>query len=229
MPPIARRLVITLVVLVVLFVAADRIGDYVAVRAAATTLKNSQHLDSTPSVDIAGFPFLTQLASGDFDTITVGADDVPVDGGRVAISRLHVVLHGVHVPRNFDRVQADRADATARIGYAELSRLLGGTVSYVLDGRVRARVSVSALGRTVSGSITARPQLRGASLGFGDTRIDGAAGNLAAALTRALNRVFDLRLPLTDIPFKVQVRSLQATAAGIELTLTGSDLEYQRG
>jgi hypothetical protein len=227
-PKIARRILITVVVLVVLFVAADRIGNYVAERTAADTLKNSQHLSSTPSVDIAGFPFLTQLAAGDFDKVTVDAHDVPVADGRLPIDRLHVVLHGVHVPRDFASVRADRADATAGVGYAGLGRLLGGPVTYVGDGRVRARVSVTALGRSVSGSITARPELHGTSLAFGNTRIDGAGG-LAAELTRALNRVFDVRLPLTDIPFHVQVQSLQATSQGLELRLTGSDLVYRKG
>jgi hypothetical protein len=85
-----------------------------------------------------------------------------------------------------------------------------------------------ALGRSVSGSITTWPELHGTLLAFGNIWIDGVGG-FAAELTRALNRVFDVRLPLTDIPFHVQVQSLQATSQGLELRLTGSDLVYRKG
>src|SRR3954447_16223506 len=206
-----RRVLVTVVVLVVLFVVADRVANYLAERKAADTIKDSQQLSSSPSVDIAGFPFLTQLAAGDFDRISINAKDLPVGGEarQLELAHLKVVLHGVTVSRDFSTVHADSADATAKITYDELSRTLGVHVTYAGNGRVRATTSVTVLGRTISGSITSRPRLHGTALSFGDRSIDGA-GNLVAQLTEALNRVFGLEIPLTDIPFKVRVRSLQA-------------------
>jgi hypothetical protein len=230
MPTAARRVLITVIVLVVLLVVADRVGDYVAEHAAADTIKNSQHLDSSPSVDIAGFPFLTQLAAGDFGEITINADDLPVgdQARRLSVSHLKVVLHGVTVPRDFSSVHADTADATARVSYEELGRTLGVRITYAGGGRIRASTSVTALGKTVSGSITARPRLHGSALSFGDPKVDGA-GDLAAEVTDALNQVFDLEIPLTDIPFRVRVRSLETRPDGIVVALTGRDLNYAKG
>jgi DUF2993 family protein len=227
MPTAARRVLITVLVLAVLFVVADRLGDYVAESAAADTIKDSQHLTSSPDVDIAGFPFLTQLAAGDFDEITIDADDLPVgdQARQLDVSHLKVVLHGVSVPRDFSRVHADSADATARVGYDELGKTLGVKVTYAGSGRIRASTSVTALGRTVSGSITARPRLRGNALSFGDPTVDGA-GDLAEELTTALNRVFDLEIPLSNIPFRVRVQSLETRPDGIVVELTGRDLDY---
>jgi hypothetical protein len=225
----ARRVLITVVVLVVLLLVADRVGDYVAERAAAETIKNSQHLEGAPDVDIAGFPFLTQLAAGDFDEITIDADDLPVgtDARRLDLAHLKVILHGVTVPRDFSSVHADSADAAARIAYDELGRTLGVRITYAGGGRIRASTSVTALGRTVSGSITARPQLRGSALGFGNPTIDGA-GELAAPLTRALNQVFDLEIPLSDVPFRIRVQSLTTGPDGIVIALSGRDLNYAK-
>ena len=223
-----RRVLIVLVVLLALLVGADRLGVHLAEAAAADKLKQSQHLDSKPQVDIAGFPFLTQLATGDFDEITVDAKDLSVGAAArlLQIAHLHVVLHGVHVSDSFSRVHTDRADATAHLDYAQLSRVLGAKIAYAGNGRVQATASVSVLGRTVSGSVTARPELHGTSLGFGG--VQGAGGTLAAEVARLLRKAFAIEIPLSGIPFQVRVDSLTAGAGGIDLKLTGHDLTYVR-
>jgi hypothetical protein len=223
---VLTRVLIIVAVLLALLVGADRIGVYVAESAAADKLEQSQHLDSKPDVDIAGFPFLTQVASGDYDEITVDANDLSVGAAArlLQIAHLHVVLHGVHVSDSFSRVHTDRAVATAHLDYVELGKVVGATVTYAGEGRVRARASVTVLGRTVAGSITARPELHGTSLGFGG--LSGAGGTVAAEVTRALSKAFAVEIPLSDIPFQVRVDSLTATPGGIDLQLSGHDLTY---
>jgi hypothetical protein len=229
MSPVARRLLIAAVILIVLLLAADRAGDYVAERTAARTIENSQHLDNRPDVDIAGFPFLTQLAAGDFGKVTITAHDVPVgqQDRLLDISRLRVVLHKVTVSRSFNRVHANRADATASVSYAELSKTLGVRVSYAGGGRITASTSVTVAGRTLSGSVSARPQLVNGALAFGAVQVNGA-GDLGGELSQALDRVFNLDIPLQGIPFNVRVESLQAGPDGIVAQLSGSDLSYSR-
>src|SRR3954447_7491577 len=201
---------------------ADRLGGYVAENVAADKLKQSQHLDSSPEVDIGGFPFLTQLASSDFDEITVDAKDVSAGAAThlLKIAHLHVVLHGVHVSHSFSQVHTDQAVATAHLDYAELGKALGVTVGYAGDGRVRATASVTVLGRRLSGAITAKPELHGTSLGFGAAQGDGS-GTLAAEVSRLLRKAFALEIPLGDLPFQVRVDSLAANAGGIDLQLSG--------
>jgi hypothetical protein len=229
MTPVARRLLIAAVVIVVLLIAADRIGNYVAERTAADTIETSQHLSSRPQVDIGGFPFLTQLASGKFDQVTITAKDLPVGQDRqlLDVSRLKVVLHKVTVSRDFSRVQAATADATATVSYAELSRTLGVQVGFAGNGRVKASTSVTVAGRTVSASVSARPQLINGALGFGATRINGV-GAVGQAVTDALAKVFALDIPLQGLPFKVRVQALRVEASGVFLELTGRDLTYTK-
>lgn len=229
MPRVARRLLIALVVIVLLLLAADRIGVYVAERAAGKTLETSQHLPSRPDVDIAGFPFLTQLAGRKFDRITVDAKDVPIGQGQqlLELSRLHVVLHTLTVSRDFTTVHADSADATATATFAELSRTLGVDVRYAGAGRITATKSVTVAGRTFTGTITTRPQLVGGALSFVTTRVN-QANQLEANVADALGRVFDLDIPLQGIPFHVRVTSLRVESDGVILGLAGSDLSYAR-
>src|SRR5262249_34199977 len=122
-----RRVLIGLVVLVILLVAADRIGLWVAERTAAQTIQDSQDLPQRPAVGAAGSPFLAPSVAGHFGKVTVAAPAVPVGQGNRALStsQVHVVLHQVSVARDFSRVSADTADATAAISYAELSQPLG--------------------------------------------------------------------------------------------------------
>jgi hypothetical protein len=223
----ARRLVVAVVVLVVLLVAADRISLYVAERTAGHTIQSSQKLSDRPSVQVSGFPFLTQLAAGAFDQVTVTARDVPV-GERVHlldISRIKVVLHKVTVARDFSRVSAETANATANVSFAELGRTLGIDVGYAGSGRIKATKKVTVLGNTVQGSVTTRPALVDGALSFTATAVNGA-GELRDQVTSVLNSVFDLAVPLDGIPFKIRVRSLQVDGSGVHIELTGSHLTY---
>lgn len=222
-----RRLVIVIVAVLALLVAADRVGVFVAERAAGDTIQSSQHLDSRPDVDIAGFPFLTQLATGKYDKITVTAEDVPVGGKKelLEISRLQVVLHTLRVSRDFSSVRADRADATALITYAELGNAVGINVSYAGGGRIKAAKTVSVGGTSVTAVITTKPQLSGHSLSFGSSSVRNA-GQLGDAALSTLDAVFDLSIPLGTIPFQVRVDSLHADEHGIEVALTGHNLYY---
>jgi hypothetical protein len=45
-------------------------------------------------------------------------------------------------------------------------------------------------------------------------------------VSAALQRVFDLRIPLQDIPFDVRVQRLAVDPDGVTLALIGQDLVY---
>lgn len=223
----ARAIAITLVILVVLLVAADRIGVYIAERTAGSTIQSSQKLGSRPDVDITGFPFLTQLAAGKFDEIIVTAKNVPVDKNTpvLDISRLRVVLHTITVSRDFSRVHADTANATATITFDDLHQALGLDVSYAGNGRIRATERVSVGGTAVSATLTTQPALVNGALTFTRTAVNGA-GQLSQAATSALTKVFDVTVPLQGLPFKVRVTSLRVDKGGVLIDLSGKDLTY---
>lgn len=225
-----RRLAIALVVLLLLLVAADRIGVVVAQRAAAQTLQSSQDLPREPSVAIAGFPFLTQLAARDLTKVTVDAGDVPVgeSGRRFTVSRLTVVLHDLTATGDLQTFRAQRGSATATVSYAELSRALGVGLSYAGRDRVRASVSVTLAGQTLNGSVTASVRVADGALSFVDAAVSSGGDALPEQASAALAQALDLSLPLSGLPFGLRLRSLEATRAGVEVSLTARDLVYRR-
>jgi hypothetical protein len=217
-------------VLAVLLVAADRIALVASEGAAATTLQKSQHLQHRPGVSIAGFPFLTQLASGNFDRIKVTATDVPVGNGTdLRINRLDVTLRHVHVARDLSSATSQFGTATALIDYADLSRTLSATFSYAGNGRIRASVGAGAIpGVPVGGSATAAVRLSGEALTFQDPQVTIAGQDVPSAATDYFTTLLGASIPLTGLPFGVHVRSVAAGANGIAITLTATGLTYRR-
>lgn len=224
-----RWIIISVVALIVLLIVADRVGDAVAERVAGNALQSSQHLDHRPDVDIAGFPFLNQLATGHYDKITVTAHDVPLgpDARGLALDRLQVVLHHLSVSRSFSHFHADTASAAGTIGFDQLGDALGVQLDYAGNGRVAVTKNIAVAGHTFHVQVTAKPYLHGNSLGFTDTSVVGADGVSGAAID-ALTRVFGISIPLRSIPFDVEVKSLNVGSDGLVITLVGQDLVYTR-
>jgi hypothetical protein len=225
-----RKLLIALLVIVVILIALDRVGDAVAERYAADTIQSSQGLPKRPSVNITGFPFLTQLAAGDFGKIVLADDDVPIGSGSVdlRLSNITVTLHEVRVARNLSSVHAEVADAVATMNYADLGRALGNVhIHYAGRGRIVAADSIDVLGQHISGSISATPRLTNGALTFGAARVNNL-GSIAAAAAATLQKIFDIQLPLNGVPFGVRVQSLHADKSGLHLGLVGRNLSYSR-
>lgn len=223
-----RRLAITVVVLLALLVLADRGGDAVAEHIAADNLQKSQHLPSTPDVSIDGVPFLTQLASGNYEHVSADVTDLPIANGAVDLSSLHVDLNQVQIRDSFRRFHVNSVTAHALIDYAELSRRLGVTVRYAGHDRISASTAITVLGQRFTPTISVMPVFVNGALSFTKSTIDGA-DNTAGTVMQTLGQIFDpSKLPLENIPFGIRVNGLSVDAKGLELSLAGADVTYVR-
>ncbi|MDQ1697791.1 MAG: hypothetical protein QOJ03_3144 [Frankiaceae bacterium] len=211
-----RRLLITLVVLIGLLVVADRVAVTAAQRDVARRIQVDQHLQSQPDVKIGGFPFLTQLIGGTYDDVTVSVGDLT--SGQLDISSLRVQLRGVHVSfgdvisQHISRVPVDRAAARVVLSYADLNDWLGASkglrVEPAAGGQVRVTTGTnndSNLG--LSG--TARPSVRG------DSVVLTVAGSA------------EVEIPLSGLPFGMQLNAVKATQEGIIVSATANGLVLQ--
>lgn len=223
-----RRLAITLVALLALLVLADRGGNAIAEHIAADNLQKSQHLASTPDVTIDGVPFLTQLASGDYDHVSADAHDLPIAGGAVDLSSLHVDLNQVQIRDSFRHYHVNSVTAHGLIDYAELSKRLGVTVRYAGHNRVRASMAITIMGHTFAPSISVMPVFVNGALSFTKSTINGA-DNTVGTVMDTLGQIFDpSKLPLQGIPFDIRVNGLSVDSRGLELNLVGADVTYSR-
>lgn len=122
-----KTLALVVVVLVAL-IGLDRLAAFGAGRALAARIRVSQHLQSRPEVSIAGFPFLTQVLSGEYRDVTISTAGPELLQG-VQVVRATVRLRGVKIAGVFRwtvrDVPVSSGTATALISYRQLSQLLG--------------------------------------------------------------------------------------------------------
>lgn len=216
-----RRLLVGLVVLLGLLLVADRAGAAIASQAVAAQVQAGAGLAAEPAVEIGGFPFLTQAVSGRYDDVEVTARGVETP--ELTVDRLTATLRGVEVPLSaalsgsVASVPVEGVTATALVGYDELSRRSGDrrlTVAPAGD-RVRVTGSVDVLGQTLSATAVSRVEVVDGALRVvaESYQVGDAAAN--EALTRALGGRLDLLLPVTGLPYGLQVTGVDVRPDGV--------------
>jgi LmeA-like phospholipid-binding len=131
---------LTLVAIVLVLVAIAVVGDRVAAKFATEQLQTRlvAAVDDhnvgyeTIDVEIGGFPFLTQVARGRYDAISIDMTEVRLTtttGRVVTLPTLHAVASGVNantsdVVRGDANVVADRVDGTATVSFTTLQTII---------------------------------------------------------------------------------------------------------
>lgn len=216
-----RKLLVGLVVLLGLLLVADRAGAAFASRAIAAEVQSSTQLTAEPEVDITGFPFLTQAFAGRYDRVEVTARDVPA--GELTLDRLDATLTGVQVSLgdalsgSVQRVPVEGVRARAVVGYPEIARRSGdrGLAVAPSGDRLRVTGSLDVLGRTLTAVAVSRVEVA-----EGDLRViaeEYQVGNETAdrLITRALGDRLDLRIPVTGLPYDLQVTGVEVEPEGV--------------
>ncbi|MER7397176.1 DUF2993 domain-containing protein [Streptomyces sp. NPDC000151] len=132
-----RRLVVLLVVVGVLFVVADRLAVNFAEDKAADKIRGSLGLSETPQVSVKGFPFLTQVASGELTEVdaTLGGIEATAEGHRLRVTELSAQFHDVKLSSDYSSIEgAASATGEARISYADLTKAAGDGVRVAYGG-----------------------------------------------------------------------------------------------
>jgi hypothetical protein len=220
---VAKIAAIFVVVWAVVLIGLDRGGLYLAEYETGKAIQNSQHLPSRPDVTLSGIPFLTQLIAGEFDHVSVDVQGIIVTprGHPLRVAEMDVDLHHVSVSRSFNSFHTDSADATALITYADLGATVGAQLQYEGNGQIQGSKSLVGLTATIS----AQPTLVGQSLHFGDVQVS-VPGGLSGVASSLASRLSTQDLPLTGIPFGLQIQTLTVAQDGVHLTLHGTDVSY---
>jgi hypothetical protein len=217
-----RNWTIVLVVLIGLLIGADRVAAAVAENQLASKIQQSQKLSQQPSVSIGGFPFLTQVLSRNFGHGTVDINDLNARG--VPISHIHADLRGVHVSSGYNSATVDTLTSTASLTYAALSTAVTNNagIGPVTVTRGSTADQVKAGYSLAGAAVTADVQvnlLSGNVLEFKGIKLHTALGTIG--LNQSL---FDTKVPLTGLPFGMQLKTLLITAAGMDITATGQNV-----
>jgi hypothetical protein len=211
-------------------VAADFGARHLAQNQVAAEIQSSQGLPTRPDVQITGFPFLTQLASGRFSDIEVVSASVPAKS--VELSSVRARLTGVEfdtaaaLSGAVTEVHVQSVDVQATVAYDALTRLLADQ----LPGPVSApelsfagaeRLHLTGTLGAVSLAVEVQVRLAGDQI---VVTVPAEALAAVPAAVRPLLAGMELRVTVPALPYGVKVTRVGATPDGLVLEATGRDL-----
>lgn len=224
-----RKLVIALVVLAALFVAADRAAAAIAGNQASSRIASAYSLPAKPAVTFEGFPFLTQVAAGDYQRVDVALGEVNADG--YTLRQLRASFTGVRAPLSQvlggggATITAARADGSALIGYSQIRLHLPARVTLTPDGR-RLKVAgvLSFHGIRIPVSAVVALSVTRAGIAVSPTNVTTPLGVSvpAGAAAGALSFV----MPIHSLPMHLSLTSVSVTPGGLRIGAAGSHLSF---
>lgn len=230
-----RSTVIAVLVLLLIAVGIDQGARLIVQSAAASRFQSSEHLPSKPSIRVMGFPFLTQLARRRFDHVRVSANGLVLSqsSSSLRITSLTADLYGLTVASDLSSAVTRSGTGTALISYPDLSRYAGVTVSYAGagqrgHGRVQAGKTISVLGQSISGTVTAEPTVSGQNeIAFNDPQLNVGGATVPQAITDQFNGLLP-PLSLRRLPNGLVVRGVTAQPDGVLVTLAATDVTVRQ-
>ncbi|MCU1621251.1 MAG: uncharacterized protein JWL79_96 [Frankiales bacterium] len=196
-----KKLLLSLLVLLVLLAVADRVAVHYVDRAVADRMQADGKLDARPVVDIKGFPFLTQAVRGHYDRTDVHIRDLTRSG--VTISRLDVTVTGASIPLSkvgqATAVPVQAIHATAVLTYYELAHE-SGLAGLTVKAQGSQQVLVTGKIAGVSGSVTSTIALKGDRI-----------------VVSSLGGVLDFSVRIPALPYGLHLDSATAASDGIHL------------
>ncbi|MGQ4432441.1 LmeA family phospholipid-binding protein [Streptomyces sp. SAS_260] len=241
-----RILLIVVVILGALFVVVDRVAVHFAEQEAASKVKTSENLASTPDVSIKGFPFLTQVASGELDDVELGVSQYEAPTGNTAgsggatsirIDDLKADMKDVRFSNGYSTATAASATGTASISYDQLLKaaksaptsVFTGVTAQIVglsdggDGKIKAdmKVTVTGIGTTTY-PVLSTVTVVGNTVKVHADNLPKLVVDLADSRIRTIT---DFQQTLDQLPGGVRLDSVQAAKSGVDIKVKGSNVK----
>jgi hypothetical protein len=224
--PVRRSIVAVFIiaVLAILLLIANFVGKAVAENDMADQF-TANGLPVKPSVNIEGFPFLTQVAARDFRKVVITASNIPA--GPVTITSLDATITGMHLNSSWNGATIDHLTATA---FVSLSSLTGGisselgdaaSLTAVPDGPDTLKITGSVLGLSASGEVEIKqtgPQQITIELPTSGGLVGSLLGSSAS---------FPINLP-AGVPPSLRITGLTLNGQGLTLTASATDATFSK-
>jgi LmeA-like phospholipid-binding len=178
-----------------------------------------------PSVNIEGFPFLTQVVQKDFKKVVISASNIPA--GPVTISSLNATITGMHLNSSWNGATIDHLNATAFVSLNSLtdgiSSELGDGVSLtaVPDGANKLKVTGTVLGLSASGEVEIK-QTGPQQITIELPKTGGLVGTLIGS-----NASFPINLP-AGVPPSLRITGLTLNGQGLTLSAAATDATFSK-
>jgi hypothetical protein len=219
---------ITLIVIVLLLVGIDRGANAYAENQMASQFQSNLGLSGKPSVNIEGFPFLTQVAAHKFNTVDITASNETINtksagSGLLEIASLNATLHGLHF-NGFSSKSAtvDQFNASALITFTALGNVGGVPQGITLspDGPNQVKASVDIFGFT--GDAVAKVTK------VGTNKINVQVVDAGGLPSDVLGNLMNFTITIPKLPAGVSIQSVSVTQQGLRITATGQNTTFSQ-
>jgi hypothetical protein len=235
-------LVILLVVLVGVFIAADRVAAFAAERTVASQVKKQMTAEnisspSDPKVDVTGFPFLTQVARGRYNKIKIDVPRPTTQG--VTLDDFSAVATGINASTsallngNGD-VTADNVSGTARLSWASVTKLIdsaegiqGVTVSPLSGGQIQVKGPVKVLDLSTTVVATGTIKIVGDAVKVNITKVNLDGGDLPPILGQVLSLLkeqLSVTIAIPALPYHLKIHDVRTATDGVTVTAVGTNV-----
>lgn len=206
---------VTLVVLAVLFVIADRVAVRYADSKFASQVQTQGGLSNKPTVNIEGFPFLTQLAARNFKEVHL--DAATEKAGPVVIENLHAVMRNMQLINGFSSAKVGSLNGTGLITFGSLAKAAdvpGLKISRLNNTEAKVTIDLG----FISGSGVAKVTKAGPN------KINIAVVNAGGIPLNALGGLNNMTITIPGLPMGLNVQSITMTQQGILVHITGHNV-----
>lgn len=216
-----RKALTWVIVILVVLVALDFGAKAFAENEAAVQIQK-QGFPRKPGVSIAGFPFLTQVATRHFDKVTISSAQFPA--GPVTISKLSVTAANVRLNSSFNGGSAGPLNGTVLISLGAIGNVLSeaGPLAGFLGGGSQG-LKITAVGnnelqgslKLAGGIVNASATWRVVNAGPHAIKLHlvSSSGDLPSGL---LSKADNIEIPLSQLPAGLTLTGrLNASSNGI--------------
>jgi len=221
-----RKFLVFVIFVLIALVITDRGLHYAAESEISARVEQQYKMSSEPEVTIGGFPFLTQAVSGHYDEIRIVTGAIVVEG--VQLERVDIIARDVSAPLSDLMTQPSVVAGTARakvmLPYSELQkRLPEGIVIENEDGEPRLSGDL-ALGQ-YSTPVTADLEVAVEGKTIAVTPSDIELGQNEFGDMGIVEDMLQMQVPVPEMPFGLEVTSIEALPNGVEVSAEASDVE----
>jgi LmeA-like phospholipid-binding len=231
---VRRLATATLVILIALGIVlgvVDRVSAHYAEQQIAqqvtTQLAAREITSAPPEVTITGFPFLTQVARGNYEEVRLNLRDLR--GGMIPLPLLEVHAYDVRASLNGLRDGTEKPVATRMTGV--------GTLSYgsLVEAAGLTGVTLSGDGKLLrlNGNLPVAGEMRGAAkvtVVDGKVRIE-VTELTAANLTPAAQALVDMyksklarTFSLPALPFSLKLQGVNPASSGLQISASATEV-----
>lgn len=221
----ARGVVVGIVGIGVLaggLVVVDRYAEAEVERVAVDQLTSRLAVTGTPTVDLGGFPFLTQLLAGSVDEVVAHADGVVLEGTDLV--DVDATATGVSTSAPYT---ASRVRLTGTVPTASLEQLVRDhselDADLATDG-AELVASGSVLGLELSARLAPTVVEGAVEVGVTRVSIGGVSVDVADLPGRLEDRLRGIPVPLDGLPEGVVLSDVQVVPEGARVTAVGQDV-----